>query len=121
MTSTWALDGDVPKVSGPGYLSRPVSCGVPVVSTVMWAVVWASVLPLSDCPPRSHSRNFSSPSYPLENVALRLLEEEASGPPCGPLLRSLGFMVSSSYRAGMPSLPTGPLITEVQLGIRHPT
>ena len=103
--------GNAPKVSDPGYLSRLVSC----------CVVWASVLPLSDCPPRSHLRKFSSPSYPLENVALRLLEKESLGPTLWSLapqprihdffLFAGGHAITSDW---LPPYNRGPRI-------RHPT
>ena len=103
--------GNAPKVSDPGYLSRLVSC----------CVVWASVLPLSDCPPRSHLRKFSSPSYPLENVALRLLEKESLGPTLwslAPQPRIHGFFLLSGGHAvtsdWLPPYNRGPRI-------RHPT
>ena len=103
--------GNAPKVSDPGYLSRLVSC----------CVVWASVLPLSDCPPRSHLRKFSSPSDPLENVALRLLEKESLGPTLwslAPQPRIHGFFLLSGGHAvtsdWLPPYNRGPRI-------RHPT
>ena len=110
MTSTWVLASDAPKVSAPGYFSRLVSC----------CVVWASVLPFSDCPPRSHLREFSGPSYPLENVALRLLEKESLGPTLwslAPQPRIRGFLLLSGGHAvtcDCPPYDEGP-------GIRHPT
>ena len=102
--------GNAPKVSDPGYLSRLVSC----------CVVWASVLPLSDCPPRSHLRKFSSPSYPLENVALRLLEKESLGPTLwslAPQPRIHGFFLLSGGHAvtsdWLPPYNRGPRIRQV--------